>query len=126
MESTRAIGAIFQRTDETETFSDGAVLFREGDSGDCMFAVRSGRIELSVAGQVVESVGPDGIFGELAIVDTGERSATATARGEVRVVRIDAKRFQFLVQQHPFFALDVMRVLAHRLRAMNERMNPGA
>jgi CRP-like cAMP-binding protein len=68
---------------------------------------------------VVEEVGPGGILGEMALIDTEPRSATATARTDSRVVRVDQKQFTFLVHEHPTFALQVMRVMAGRLRKAN-------
>jgi CRP/FNR family transcriptional regulator, cyclic AMP receptor protein len=60
-----------------------------------------------------------GILGEMALISDDARSATARAIGECVVIPIDQKRFLFLVQQTPFFALKVMRVMCNRLRAMN-------
>ena len=58
---------------------------------------------------------------EVALVDTGPRSASAIARTAARLARVDHKEFTFLVQEHPTFALQVMRVLAARIRANNAR-----
>jgi len=56
------------------------------------------------------------VIGELAPIDHGPRSATAVAVTPYTLAPIDEKQFQFMVQQTPFFALQVMRVLAERLR----------
>jgi CRP/FNR family transcriptional regulator, cyclic AMP receptor protein len=58
----------------------------------------------------------------MALIDHAERSATAVVTIDSEIIPIDEKRFLFLVQQTPFFALDVMRVLAHRLRAMDQKL----
>ena len=89
-----------------------------------MYVVRTGEVEISVSGKTVMQIGPGGVFGELALVDTGARSATATASVATTLVRVDARKFQFLVQQHPFFALEVMKLMAERLRHMNELLAP--
>ncbi|HEU5100134.1 MAG TPA: Crp/Fnr family transcriptional regulator [Roseiflexaceae bacterium] len=60
--------------------------------------------------------GPGGIVGEMALIDDRPRSATAVAATDCRLVPIDERRFTFLVQQTPMFALAVMRVMAERLR----------
>ncbi len=52
-------------------------------------------------------------------LSVGERSATVTASTNCTLAEIDEKRFLFLVQQTPTFALNVMRLLSHRLRRMN-------
>jgi CRP-like cAMP-binding protein len=58
----------------------------------------------------------------MALVDSAPRSAAAIAVTDATVVPISEKQFLFLVSQTPFFALNVMRVLARRLRASNKAM----
>jgi len=111
---------VFRNATDTEPLESGAVLFRKGEPGDVMFAVAEGQIELSVDGHVVEDVGPGGILGELALIDASPRSATAIAVAPSRVVRVDQAHFRYLVQEHPTFALQVMRVLAERIRRAND------
>jgi CRP-like cAMP-binding protein len=112
----------FRFAQGAEPFAAGDVLFRQGEPGDVMFVVREGEVEISVGGEVVETIGPGGLMGEMALIDAGPRSATATARTGGSLVRVDMKRFEFLVQQHPFFAIEVMRIMAHRLRQMDARL----
>ena len=111
---------IFKHASDAQQLEPGDGLFKEGDPGDCMFAVVEGEVELSRNGSVVEVVGSGGILGELALVDPAPRSADATARTAARVVRVDQRQFTFLVHEHPTFALQVMAVMADRLRKMNE------
>jgi CRP-like cAMP-binding protein len=110
---------IFRNAADAQAVPAGHVLFREGDPGDTMFAVATGEVELTVGGDVVEEVGPGGILGELALVDHAPRSATAIARTDASVVQVDADRFGYLVHEHPTFALQVMAVMAERLRRAN-------
>jgi hypothetical protein len=63
------------------------------------------------------------IFGEMALIDSEPRSATAVAITDVELVPISEKQFLFLVSQTPYFALTVMRVLAQRLRATNKSLD---
>jgi CRP/FNR family cyclic AMP-dependent transcriptional regulator len=112
---------IWKHERDTLALQPGDVLFREGDlDDDVMFAVVEGQVELSRDGAIIEDVGPGGIVGELALIDPAARSATATARTDARVARVDKKVFTFLVQEHPTFALQVMTVMAQRLRRTNE------
>ena len=111
---------IFRRSPNAITVEPGHVLFNEGDAGDVMYAVVEGQITLGRGGTAVEEVGPGGILGELALIDHVNRSATATAAMESKVVPVDKKAFMFLVQEHPTFALMVMSVMAERLRRANE------
>lgn len=127
METTRPSIDIFRHAEDTALFAAGTTIFREGDSADVMYVVKSGDVELRVDGAVVETVGPGGILGEMAVLGDGHaRSATATTTVESELVPISQERFTFLVQQTPFFAVEVMRVLADRLRAMNSRITAPA
>jgi CRP-like cAMP-binding protein len=94
----------------------GTVVFDVDDPGDGMYVVRSGRVELLVGGAVLEHVAPGGLFGEMALLDRCERSATAIAVEPATIVRISRSRFRELVRAEPEFALHVMGVLADRLR----------
>ncbi|MEQ8234581.1 MAG: cyclic nucleotide-binding domain-containing protein [Gammaproteobacteria bacterium] len=109
-------------TDITEV-ADGEVIFREGERGDAMYVVVAGSVTLSVRGIEIGHLEPGELFGEMALIDAEPRSATATARGAGRIARVDERRFAFLVQQTPFFALHVMRVLAARLRHMDDTLH---
>mgnify|MGYP000091376663 CR=1 FL=1 len=100
----------------------GEHIVRAGDEAHEMFLVRNGRVEIQVNGKTVEEIGPGGIFGELALIDHSKRSADAVAAEPSDVIPIDDRLFVVLVQETPFFALDVMRILAERLRAMNEKL----
>jgi CRP/FNR family cyclic AMP-dependent transcriptional regulator len=86
-----------------------------------MYVVKTGDLQILDGNYVYETVSAGGIVGEMAMVDGSPRSATVRAIEPTTVIPIDERRFVFMVQQTPFFALRVMRVMAARLRAMNER-----
>lgn len=102
-----------------QSFKAGETIFREGDAAEQMFVIRSGRVEIRLNGRKLDELGENELFGEMALVDKGPRSATAVAQTDVDVVPVGEKQFLFLVGETPFFALKVMRVLARRLRARN-------
>src|SRR5215467_9334070 len=114
---------LFQAEDtEIVAFRAGDTVFREGDPGDLMYVVRDGRVDLRVKGQLVDSLGPGGVLGEMALIEHAPRTATATAKTDCTLVPIPEKRFMFMVQQTPHFALQIMRVMAERLRRMDARL----
>jgi CRP-like cAMP-binding protein len=94
----------------------------EGGVANEMYLLRKGRAEIRVHGQEVEEVEAGGIFGEMALIDQSTRSATVVAAEDCEVIPIDERLFVILVQDAPYFALDVMRTLVERLRAMNRRL----
>ena len=113
---------LFRNEENTQLFAAGQKIFSEGEAGDMMYVVVEGQVDLLVKGKLVEEVGSGGVFGEMALIDTGTRSATAIAKTDCKLAPITEKRFQFLVQQTPKFALQLMRIIADRLRRMDSRL----
>jgi CRP-like cAMP-binding protein len=103
-----------------ERFAAGDVVFVEGEEGHSMYVVRSGELTIERNGKVMETVGPGGVFGEMALIDGSPRVAMVRAKTDCEVAPINEKTFLFLVHETPYFAIAVMRTLADRLRRMNE------
>ena len=104
----------------TRRIRAGGVIFREGETADELFVIKSGYVRIQVGNRTMADLTVDNIFGEMALIDSEPRSATAEAITDVELVPISEKQFLFLVSQTPYFALKVMRVLAQRLRVMNK------
>jgi CRP/FNR family transcriptional regulator, cyclic AMP receptor protein len=104
---------------ETRNVRAGDVIFREGQRADELFVIKSGHVRIQVGNRAIAELAADNIFGEMALIDSEARSATAIAITDVELVPISEKQFLFLVSQTPYFALKVMRTLAQRLRVMN-------
>jgi len=111
-----AIFELLRREPDIRSFKSGETIFSEGDAGDCMFAVLSGEVGIQKGARLLERVESGGVFGEMALVDQSLRSASACALTDCTVAALGQKRFTFLVQQTPYFALEIMHVLADRLR----------
>jgi len=101
------------------SFAPGQTIFRLDDAADVMYVVLEGAVEIRIGDAVLERVEEGGLLGEMALIEQLPRSASAVAVGATKLSAVDRKRFLFLVQNHPFFALHVMEVLAHRLRRMD-------
>lgn len=101
---------------ERRLLEAGEPLFFEHKSGDEMYVVIRGRIDIVTYGKELEQVGPGGMLGEMALIDEGPRSAAAIAAERSEVAVIPRALFLTLVRDEPGFALHVMRVLAARLR----------
>lgn len=111
---------IFKYETNVNYFSAGETIFEQGDSPDLMYVVQEGSVDILVNGQVVESCIEGGVVGEMALVDDSPRSATAVAKTDCKLVPLDESSFLNHVHRTPFFALQVMRIMSHRLRKMNE------
>ena len=116
---TRIKVGFFKNADKFLTFKSGEIIFREGDAGAEMFVVRSGRVDLKIGDKVLDTVGEEETFGEMALIDQRPRSASAVAATDCEIVPVDSKRFLFLVQQTPNFALLMLKIMANRLRNMD-------
>ena len=113
---------LFRNARDFEPYPAGHVVFRTGDPGSTMYVVKEGEVEIIINDKVVETVGPGGVIGEMALIDARPRSATVVAKTDCQLAPIDEKRFTFLIQQTPYFGLQVMRVLVGRLRKMDARI----
>ena len=103
-------------------YSAGDVIFRQGDKAEELFVVQSGTVEIRLGNRLLDTLPERSIFGEMALIDGAPRSATAIAATDVKLVPVGEKQFLFLVSRTPYFALNVMRALARRLRATNNAL----
>ncbi len=107
---------LFRNAQRTMNVPAGETIFREGDVGEEMYGIIEGEVELRTTNRVVATLGADDIFGEMAIVDSSPRMATAVAVTDTALAVIDRHRFLFLVHETPMFALSVMSSMAERFR----------
>jgi len=112
---------LFRNETEGVSHPAGSIIFSAGDIGDAMYVVLEGQVELRINGSVVETLGPGEPFGEMALIDRAPRIATVIAKTACKLAAIPEKRFLFMVQQTPYFALQIMKVMAERLRKMDMR-----
>jgi len=104
---------------KTLSFKQGETIFKEGDPAVELYVIQCGRVEIRRGNRLLDTLDGHNIFGEMALIDSAPRSATAIAATDVVLAPVPEKQFLFLVSQTPFFALMVMRVLVRRLRTAN-------
>ena len=97
-------------------FDPGERIFLEQDTGNAMYVVRSGAVDVISFGKVLERVGPGGVFGEMALIDDGPRAAAALVSEASEIAIIDKPTFHKLVAEEPEFALRIMQLMAERVR----------
>jgi CRP-like cAMP-binding protein len=102
----------------------GAVLCREGHRGDEFFVVLEGSARVTMAGQPVNSIGPGGFFGELALLDNGPRTATVTADSEMRLLVLSRQEFVVLLADVHIVTRRLMRTMAARFRSLMTGARP--
>jgi CRP/FNR family transcriptional regulator, cyclic AMP receptor protein len=106
----------FQNERDFASYRAGDVVFSEGDIGNIMYGVVTGEVELRAGGKYLASVRENELFGEMVLLDSKERSATALAVKDTLLAKITKERFLEYVAHDPSFALRVMATLAGRLR----------
>lgn len=102
------------------------MLFREGDPGGSVFAVRAGRVKISLhtpdGREIVLAVKEPGeLLGELSAIDGRRRSATATAMEPIDAVVVPPDAFNAFIEGHPRLAVGLLRALAAQLRETDRR-----
>jgi CRP-like cAMP-binding protein len=113
---------LFAAEENPRICEPGETIFRTWDMGAEMYVVLEGQVELTIDDKVLETLGPGEPFGEMALIDQTPRVATAVAKTQCKLAVISEKRFLFMVQTTPHFALQIMKVMADRIRKMNERV----
>ena len=108
-------------------FDAGEVVFREGDSSDTCYVVRSGQaraVREHADGRSITlaNFGPGDIFGELAMFDDERRSATVEVLENTEAIAILGPDMRRLLREHPDIAVKLIQALGRRLRETNERL----
>jgi CRP-like cAMP-binding protein len=108
-------------------FRSGEIVFREGDSSDTCYVIRSGharavREHSDGRSITIAHFGPGDIFGELAMLDDERRSATIETLEPTEVVGILGPDMRRLLREHPEIAVKLIGALGRRLRETNERL----
>jgi CRP/FNR family transcriptional regulator, cyclic AMP receptor protein len=98
------------------SFNEGDEITREGESGIGFFVIEHGNATVSVAGDIVRTLGPGDHFGEIALIDSGPRSATIVASTDLRCRGMSAWEFRPFVEEHPEVAWALLETLVRRLR----------
>ena len=114
--------SMFANSANIMKYPAGHTFFSAGDEGDAMYVVLNGEVEIVINDKIVETVRSGGIFGEMALIDNSPRSASARAKTPVEVATIDQTHFIALLATHPFFSIEVMNVMADRLRLLNQAL----
>ncbi len=111
---------IFNESQYATQHNANETIFSVGDIGHEMYLLIKGKVEISANDEILEVIESGGFFGEMAIIEALPRSANARCINDCKLVTINEKRFYELIQEVPFFAQEVMKVMAHRLRKIDQ------
>ena len=101
---------------------EGHVIAREGETGVGFFLILDGTADVTIGGQRRATLGPGDFFGEISLLDHGTRTATVTATSPITLLGLTSWVFRGLVRDHPTIALNMLRVVASRLRNATEHV----
>jgi signal transduction histidine kinase len=100
----------------TRTLSDGDILFTHGSSGSSLYIVLDGCLQVFRAARLIATVGPNEYVGELALIESATRSASARALGEVTLLEMPRAAFKRYLRGEPDAMIAMMRTIGRRLR----------
>jgi CRP/FNR family cyclic AMP-dependent transcriptional regulator len=98
------------------TFTEGDTITTQGESGIGFFVIEDGNATVSIGGKIIRTLGPGEHFGEVALIDSGPRSATIVATTDLRCRAMSAWEFKPFVEEHPEVAWALLETLVGRLR----------
>ncbi|HJG47144.1 CRP-like cAMP-activated global transcriptional regulator GlxR [Corynebacterium variabile] len=121
-----AVNTLIEQLDST-TFPRGTTIFDEGEPGDRLFIITSGKVKLARHApdgreNLLTIMGPSDMFGELSIFDPGPRTSAAVCVTEVTAATMDSQMLHDWIQAHPEISEQLLRVLARRLRRTNNAL----
>lgn len=107
-------------------YHDGEAVVTQGETGDCMYVVQQGRLEVVVAGKdgetAVGNLGPGDVFGEMALFTREPRSATVRSCGGSTVLTIDKRGFFRRVQEDPSLAFRILGKMSERISRLDQEL----
>jgi uncharacterized membrane protein len=109
---------------EQVNYKAGEIIFHEYDAGDALYVVEEGSVRIWVTDEDVKQVtlaelNPGQFFGELSVLDRGQRSSSASAIVDTHLHRLSSDNFQKFLMAHPDCAIDVICEIGARLRQTN-------
>jgi CRP-like cAMP-binding protein len=104
-------------------YSDGEEIISQGRTGEAMYVVQSGRVEVLQSSRSGEQhlafIETGDFFGEMSVFEKEVRSATVRSAGEARVLKIDKKTLLRRIKEDPLLAVNLLKTMSHRIRDLN-------
>jgi CRP-like cAMP-binding protein len=111
-----------------KVYVDGENIIRQGETGDSMYVVQGGRVEVlqeseKAGAQHLAFLNAGDFFGEMSVFEKEVRSATVRAAGEARVLKIDKRALLTRIREDPLLAMNLLKTMSHRIRRLNEEIS---
>ncbi|MGI6778992.1 MAG: DUF2225 domain-containing protein [Acetivibrionales bacterium] len=108
-------------------YKKGSIIFNEGDNGNEMYIVLSGKVGIYIrchdnSPAEIASIDAGGFFGEMCVLESEPRSATAIAVNDSVLLSINSNSFEFFIEKQPSLAYKIMKGLSFRIRNLNEEV----
>jgi len=107
-------------------YRDGETIIRQGDVGDCMYVVQSGRVEVVQSSEYGEQhlafLESGNFFGEMSVFEKEVRSATVKSAGEACVLTVDKKMLLRRLREDPLLAVNLLQTMSHRIRNLDAEL----
>ena len=113
--ATGQLESIGQLADEVDVAA-GTTLMKEGQFAGEFFVIIDGSVRVDRDGTTVRTLGPGDFLGEIALVDGGPRTATATTATASRLLVVGHREFHSLMEAHPAISMSILEALAKRVR----------
>jgi CRP-like cAMP-binding protein len=101
---------------------EGTHIVKEGETGNCMYIIFDGKVNIYKQNQLLAKLGEKDFFGELSLLDTETRSATAIAASDCILFRIDQEPFYDMMESRPEVVRGVIKILCQRIRSINQKL----
>ena len=109
-------------------YKNGEIIIKQGESGNCMYVIQSGEVEVlrdNDGKEIRLAIRKAGdFFGEMALFSREVRSATIRALGDARVLTVDRKNLLNSIQKDPSLAFRIIETLSKRIRDLSEEIVP--
>ena len=109
-----------------KNYRDSEIIIRQGEMGDCMYVVQSGRVEVVQSSEYGEQhlafLESGDFFGEMCVFEKAVRSATVKSAGEARVLKVDKKTLLRRIREDPLLAVNLLQTMSHRIRDLDAEL----
>jgi CRP-like cAMP-binding protein len=107
-------------------YADGEIVARQGETGNCMFVVQDGLVEVVIGDGdsevVLRTAGRHELLGEMAIFEHRPRSATIRAKGPARILTLDKRNFLRRINEDPSLAFRMIETMSIRVRELSQEV----